>query len=88
MLTVTFLGTYHWAKANAVYDGDWKEDKRHGYGTYSIIIEELPFKQYGGGWKNDKRHGLVTLIILHYYVYYIYFIHCNINILYNMVYIV
>ena len=68
MLTVTFLGTYHWAKANAVYDGDWKEDKRHGYGTYSIIIEELPFKQYGGGWKNDKRHGLVTLIILYYYI--------------------
>ena len=57
-LTCTSIpGTYHWAKANSVYDGDWKEDKRHGYGTFSIIVNELPFKQYGGGWKNDKRHG-------------------------------
>lgn len=40
-----------------MYDGDWKDDKRHGYGTYSVVRDGVPFKQFGGGWKNDKRHG-------------------------------
>ena len=45
-----------WCKTGAVYDGDWKDDKRHGYGVYSVMDGGALMKQYAGGWKNDKKH--------------------------------
>lgn len=46
-----------WKKKGAVYDGDWQDDKRHGYGMYSVADGLGGYrKQYAGGWKNDKRH--------------------------------
>ena len=45
-----------WHKTGAVYDGDWKDDKRHGYGVYSVMKKGVLVKEYAGGWKNDKKH--------------------------------
>ena len=46
-----------WRKTGARYDGDWREGKRHGFGTYSITSPDGQLvKQYAGAWKNDMRH--------------------------------
>ena len=50
-------GTYNWKVTGAIYDGDWKKDKRYGFGTYSVKKEGGDYvKQYAGGWKNNMRH--------------------------------
>ena len=50
-------GTYKWVSSGAIYDGDWKEGKRSGFGTYSIPTGPDTYrKQYSGGWKNGKKH--------------------------------
>ena len=57
--TVTLFigkGNQVWHKTGAVYDGDWKDDNRHGYGVYSVIQKGILVKEYAGGWKNDKKH--------------------------------
>lgn len=45
-----------WKKSGAIYDGDWKDDHRCGFGTYSVPEGAGYRKVYSGGWKNDKRH--------------------------------
>ena len=46
-----------WKKSGAIYDGDWKDDKRFGFGTLSLPAEGGGHRKvYSGGWKNDKRH--------------------------------
>ena len=45
-----------WKKSGAIYDGDWKDDRRCGFGTYSVSEGAGYRKVYSGGWKNDKRH--------------------------------
>lgn len=45
-----------WKKSGAIYDGDWKDDRRCGFGTYSVSEGGGYRKVYSGGWKNDKRH--------------------------------
>lgn len=45
-----------WKKSGAIYDGDWKDDHRCGFGTYSLSEGSGYRKVYSGGWKNDKRH--------------------------------
>ncbi len=35
------------------YEGDWKEGKKHGYGT--IVWPDG--KKYEGLWDDDKQHG-------------------------------
>ena len=50
-------GTYTWKQTGAIYDGDWKNDQRNGFGTYSTPAKGGGYnKQYSGGWKNDMRH--------------------------------
>ena len=49
-------GSQVWKKSGAVYDGDWEENMRHGFGTYNVQRNGELVKQYAGGWKNDKRH--------------------------------
>lgn len=39
-----------------MYDGDWKDNKRCGFGTLSFRSKDKFRKVYSGGWKNDKRH--------------------------------
>jgi hypothetical protein len=36
-----------------VYDGEWKNDKRQGYGIMQYSFAQI----YRGNWENDKRHG-------------------------------
>jgi len=58
-------GTYKWKATGALYDGDWKEDKRNGFGTYSIPTEDGGYtKQYSGGWKDNKKHVCLLLRFL------------------------
>ena len=50
-------GTYKWKATGALYDGDWKDDMRNGFGTYSIPTDDGGYtKQYSGGWKDNKKH--------------------------------
>lgn len=55
-LTLLGKGTMTWKKLGAIYDGDWKDDHRCGFGTYSLPEGAGYRKVYSGGWKNDKRH--------------------------------
>jgi len=52
----TGKGTQVWKKTGAIYDGDWKEGMRHGFGMYSVKKGEEYVKEYSGGWKKDMRH--------------------------------
>jgi hypothetical protein len=55
-------GTQRWKKTGLIYDGDWKDDLRHGYGTMAKpAAASYGYKKlYAGGWKKDKRHGYGT----------------------------
>lgn len=35
------------------YEGEYKEDKKDGFGTYTWADG----KKYSGEWRNSKRHG-------------------------------
>ena len=39
-----------------IYDGEWKDDKQHGKGTFKWPHGDM----YEGEWKNDKAHGKGT----------------------------
>ena len=54
-LLVLGKGTQVWKKSGAIYDGDWKNNMREGFGTYSIRQGGVHMKQYAGSWKNDMR---------------------------------
>lgn len=58
-----------WCKTGAVYDGDWKDDKRHGYGVYSVMRKGALVKEYAGGWKNDKKHVNTYSVLILYIMY-------------------
>jgi hypothetical protein len=45
-------GVYTWVKQGMKYSGNWKDDKRHGYGEY-----KEGDSIYTGNWKDDKRWG-------------------------------
>ena len=50
-------GVYKWLKKGEIYEGEWKNDMRNGFGNISIIQADGSFKKYySGGWKNDKTH--------------------------------
>jgi len=54
-------GTFIWKKKGAIYDGDWANDMRNGYGTYSLPLATGDYRKvYSGGWKDDKRQGYGT----------------------------
>ena len=40
----------------SVYEGDWKDGKRHGKGTYKYADGRV----YEGDWKDDNKHGKGT----------------------------
>ena len=40
-----------------MYEGEYKDGKRHGQGTYTFPDG----KKYVGGWKDSKYHGQGTL---------------------------
>lgn len=43
------------------YEGDWLEQKKHGFGT---IIFAKDNNVYSGFWKDDKRHGKLAKILI------------------------
>lgn len=38
-----------------IYDGDWANGVRHGYGVRSLLRDGVQVKEYSGGWVNDKK---------------------------------
>ncbi len=42
-----------WYPSGSVYEGDWKDNKRHGFGHYKWADGE----SYKGEYKDDHRHG-------------------------------
>ena len=45
-------GIYRWANGD-VYDGEWKDDKKHGKGIRRWADGDV----YDGEYKDGKRHG-------------------------------
>ncbi len=56
-------GTYVFKKTGAVYDGDWKDDKKEGYGVWSEPHKDQMVKKYVGHWKAGKKEvGYTTKV--------------------------
>ena len=58
-------GTQVWKTSGDIYDGDWQEGMRHGFGTLSVRDDTNSeyIKKYSGGWINDKRHVSIVFTI-------------------------
>ena len=50
---------YGWCKSadNYIYIGEYKNDKRNGYGTLLRIVDKKNKIEYDGYWKDDHEHG-------------------------------
>lgn len=46
-------GQYYYLNGD-IYDGEWKYDKKHGYGVYTFLDKG---SKYEGTWKEDKMDG-------------------------------
>lgn len=47
------------------YTGDWRNNKRHGYGTSHLIIGVFTYYNgdtYEGEWSNDRKEGKGNII--------------------------
>jgi len=51
-------GTFTWANG-AVYEGEWKDNKRNGHGIYKWSNGDV----YEGEWKNNQPNGKGTLTL-------------------------
>ena len=50
-------GIFLWKSTGNVYEGDFANDQRNGFGTLTVkTADGKSQRQYAGGWKNDKRH--------------------------------
>ena len=50
-------GTYTYADGDQ-YEGDWKDDRRHGKGTVTYAaVEGGAAEKYEGDWSDGKMHG-------------------------------
>ena len=47
-------------ESGSKYVGEWKDDKRHGQGTYTFGTGKWEGDKYVGEWKDDKKHGQGT----------------------------
>jgi hypothetical protein len=43
------------------YNGEWKNDKKHGRGILKTFLKNMPHSEYDGEWENDKKHGYGTM---------------------------
>lgn len=52
-----------WKKTGAVYEGEWKQNGRDGFGILSKLQPSINdhVKVYSGTWRNDKKEVGVTL---------------------------
>jgi len=57
-------GSFFWKKTGNLYDGDWKDDHRDGYGALSVLKKnKIDYrKQYIGGWKAGRKHVCICFI--------------------------
>ncbi|KAI3384829.1 hypothetical protein SNEBB_009081 [Seison nebaliae] len=54
-------GSYFWKETHLVYEGDWLEGNRTGYGMISHQTEKGDLRKlYAGNWHMNKRHGQGT----------------------------
>lgn len=56
-------GTQVWKRAGAVYEGEWKQNGRDGYGMLSKLQRSTNkyVKVYSGTWRKDKKEVGITL---------------------------
>lgn len=52
-------GLYTWGNSTQKYDGEFKDDKRHGLGTFTWDNGKI----YIGHWENGKMKGEGTYIL-------------------------
>lgn len=53
-------GRYEAVKSGMLYDGDWKNGKRDGYGVLSKKSGDRYMKEYTGSWVSGKKQGSGT----------------------------
>ena len=53
------FGTFNYTNGNK-YVGEWKDDKRHGQGTFTWGPGDFYGDQYVGEWKDNLFHGQGT----------------------------
>jgi hypothetical protein len=56
LIRPTGKGKHVFKKQQAIYDGDWANDQRSGYGVFTRLQGVEYVKVYAGAWKDDKRH--------------------------------
>ena len=52
------IGVYRWQDGR-VYEGEYKDDKKHGFGIYTWADKRC----YRGWWYKGKQHGLGTYLV-------------------------
>lgn len=54
-----------WKKSGALYDGDWENGERSGFGTLSARDDVGGMrKAYAGAWKHNKKHVRLHYIFI------------------------
>jgi len=46
-----------YAASGEKYEGEWKQNAKHGIGRMFYMKESKPIGEYNGFWENAKRHG-------------------------------
>jgi hypothetical protein len=49
-------GAYRYAEGDT-YEGDWKNDKRHGKGKVTYVSDGRISESYDGDWFEGRMHG-------------------------------
>ena len=56
VVVVLGKGTFRWKASGKIYDGDWKDDYRDGFGTLSVKMKNGTYRKlYVGGWAMGRK---------------------------------
>ena len=51
-------GTFKWKASGQIYEGNWEDNMRCGFGTLIVPKEDGGYRmEYSGEWKRDKKNG-------------------------------
>ena len=57
---VLIFSTFFLFPSQGKYEGEWKDDRRHGYGVFT---DPKSGYRYEGQWHNSRRHGQGTMLM-------------------------